>query len=273
MSRLRRPTAPCSKEPSRPRRAHRPLDAGARTACEGFADLLDRCGYGREDVVEAVRAAPCPDVDCIDWPHANQGKGSDDGAHIVTLWHMTPGYVDGEGEPLAIPLKGPMPSVEHLVSLANLNLTVDGAISYLRTTKALRRVGSRFAPRSRLVMHRTGSESQAQHHLRVVAGLMQATRHNSSTPAGRRWVQAAADGLVPRAGRYRIHKAFREMSMELLKTADSWMHHDRRASAHSVPMTICVYVYEGGPVLSDRAPSARHGSAHKARKKTTLSQS
>jgi hypothetical protein len=255
MSRLRRPANPCSKKEVPPRRPQRPLDATARTACEGFADLLDRCGYGRGDVVNAVRTAPRPDLDCIDWP--SSGQASDDGAHIVTLWHMTPGYVDSEGEPIAIPLKGPMPSIEHLVSLANLNLTLDGAISYLRAAKALRKVGNRFAPRSRLVLHRTGTETQAQHHLRVVAGLMQTVRHNSSTPVGRRWLQAAADGVVPRAGQYRLQKEFREISMELLKTADSLMHHDRRASARSVPMTICVYVFEGGPVLSDSPSSTR----------------
>jgi hypothetical protein len=250
VSRARRPAGPCDKGLTRARLRHRPLDSAAHTAIAGFADLLDRCGYRREDVANALNTAAHSVPTATLSAPASSRTLTDDAAHIITLWHMISGYVDGTGEPIPLPAGGPAPSIEALLHLSDRDLTLDSAMDYLRRTKAVRKMGAKFVPRSRYVRHPTGTRTQAEHHLRVVTGLMQTATHNSSAPPRQRWVQAAADGVISHTRRRAFQQEIHAIGMEMLKSADALMirsQNSKRESAANTPMTIGVYVSEGPP--------------------------
>ena len=214
---------------------------------------MGRCGYSRRTVVNALKAVR-------GWVTTNAAPVvtgsrtvSDEAAHIITLWHMSPGYVDGTGEPIPLPVSGPAPSIEALVRRADRNLTLDSAMDYLRRTKAVRKIGVKFVPRSRQVLHQTGTLTQAQHHLRVVTGLMLTAKHNSRAPFSQRWVEAVADGVISRARSRAFQREFQAIGIELLKSADTLMVRDQRAKrsgASHIPMSIGVYVFEGPPLTA-----------------------
>ena len=261
MSRASRPKGPCRNVPvprgTRP--TTRPLDAPAREAVELFARLLDNCGYSRAEAVRAFNGISAPRNPTV---AATTSVGdstlTDDAAHVITLWHMTAGYVDSVGEPLPLPARGPAPSIESLVWLAKRQLTLEGTLQYFRTARTLKRVGALFVPRSRVVHHPRATRFQAAHHLRVVAGLMRTVQTNHCEPYSRRRFEFAADGLVPKNKRRAFDRDFAAVGIEMLKSADALMLRYADASKprkSQVPLTVGAYVFEGRPLPAHRTPN------------------
>jgi hypothetical protein len=236
----------------------RPLDATAREAIELFAHLLDNCGYSRAEVARAYNATSAQRKSAVSAPLAGDGTLTDDAAHVITLWHMTSGYVDTLGEPLPLPAVGPAPSIESLVRLAKRQLTLEGTLQYFRTARTLKRVGDLFVPRSRVVYHPRATRFQAAHHLRVVAGLMRTVQTNHCEPFSRRRFEFAADGLVPKNKRRAFDRDFAAVGFEMLKSADALMlRYAADASKprkSQVPLTVGVYVFEGRPPPPQQSP-------------------
>jgi hypothetical protein len=259
VSRASRPKGPCRNVPvprgTRP--TTRPLDAAAREAIDLFARLLDNCGYSRAEVARAFNGISAPRSPTVAATSAADSTLTDDAAHVITLWHMTAGYVDSLGDPLPLPVLGPAPSIESLVRLARRQLTLEGALQYFRTARTLKRAGTLFVPRSRVVHHPRATRFQAAHHLRVVAGLMRTVQTNHCEPYSRRRFEFAADGLVPKNKRRAFDRDFAAVGIEMLKSADALMLRYADASKprkRQVPLTVGAYVFEGRPPPAHRTP-------------------
>jgi hypothetical protein len=255
VSRGARPKGPCRnvRVPGRIRLTARSLDPAAREAIALFARLLDNCGYSRADATCAYKGIRAPRKSRVVPTSVGDSTLTDDAAHVITLWHMTAGYVDSIGEPLPLPAVGPAPSIESLVRLAKRKLTLERTLQYFRTARALKRVGPLYVPRSRVVYLPRATRFQAAHHLRVVTGLLRTVQTNYCEPFSRRRFEFAADGLVSKNKRRAFDRDFAAVGLEMLKSADALMlrYADPSKSRRKhVPLTIGAYVFEG------RSPSA-----------------
>jgi len=231
-------------------RKARSLDPLAREAIDCLASIVARCGYSPDEVWRRVKWK----CDRIPKSVTAQGNGTsrtaDAAAHILTLWFNERGYAFPNGEPRPLPERGPAPSIEALVQRVGANLTHDVAMKYLLDTRSLRKVESRYVPRTELVSHRGNPDSQRAHHMRTLADFLRTLEHNTqprrSAPS---WFQFAADNHeFPVSERHAFHAYMMKSGSAFLKDKDSVMYRlaqRRRPGGRTVPMTVCVYLSEG----------------------------
>src|SRR5690606_24504670 len=72
----------------------------------------------------------CQDEGLLSRP-AQSRQDLADLAHVLSVWHMDPRFVDANGQPRALRAKGRMPSFERLVGLANPAVPADTVLKGL----------------------------------------------------------------------------------------------------------------------------------------------
>ena len=172
--------------PTKPRRTFRrrdarpssTLDSRALEAVERFVRVLARYGCAPDDIArEAVKA-------CRQIPKSWAPKGRaalremDDAGHVLTLWFSDPAYLDRRGVPLPLPMRGAGGSLETLVFRVDPTLDVREVLRYLLRGGALRRVGTRYRPKGRVLSVRGAGGSDNVHTLRGLLGMLRTTEHN-----------------------------------------------------------------------------------------------
>jgi hypothetical protein len=172
-----------------------------------------------------------------------------DVSHVLTLWFGDPFYVDARGDPLPLPLRGPAPSLASLVQHVDPSLNVTQVLKCLIKADAVRRSGSRYAPRSRAVAFRgTGAPLYARN-LRALLGLLRTLEHNlgpkDKVPA---WFEYVAENpRFPVSAREPFDVGLREDAMIFLRNQDSRMlNHERKLKPGepTVRMGVGVFRFE-----------------------------
>jgi hypothetical protein len=225
------------------------LDAAVDEAMERFIRVLVRRGVTRPHVERAFRRA---------WLHVPQKLAEQDRhasrelidvGHVLTLWFGDPFYVDARGDPLRLPLRGPAPSLASLVQHVDPTLNVTQVLKCLIRADAVRRIGSRYAPRSRAVAFRgTGAPLHARN-LRALLGLLRTIEHNLG-PKGKvpAWFEYVAENpRFPVSAREPYDARLREDAMTFLRNQDSRMlNHERKAKPGepTVRMGVGVFRFE-----------------------------
>lgn len=237
-----------------------PLDATVDEAMERFVRVLVRRGVSQRTVRRAFRRA---------WLHVPRDAAEHnrrasreliDVGHVLTLWFGDPFYVDARGDPLRLPLRGPAPSLASLVQHVDPTLNVTQVLKCLIRADAVRRIGSRYAPRSRAVAFRgTGAPLHARN-LRALLGLLRTLEHNLG-PKGRApaWFEYVAENpRFPVGAREPFDARLREDAMTFLLSQDSKMlNHERKAKPGepTVRMGVGVFRFEEEVLPSLGAPS------------------
>ena len=125
------------------------IDALAAEVVERVVRVLVRRGVSRGTIERSLSRA---------WrriPKSAYASGTGtqreliDISHVLTVWFVDPLYVDADGEPLRLSVAGPAPSLATLVQHVDPKLDVRLVLKYLLKFAAVRRVGRRYAPRSR----------------------------------------------------------------------------------------------------------------------------
>jgi hypothetical protein len=245
-----------------------PLDATVDEAMERFVRVLVRRGVSQRTVQRAFRRA---------WLHIPRDAAEHnrrasreliDVGHVLTLWFGDPFYVDARGDPLRLPLRGPAPSLASLVQHVDPTLNVTQVLKCLIRADAVRRIGSRYSPRSRAVAFRgTGAPLHARN-LRALLGLLRTLEHNlgpkGSAPA---WFEYVAENpRFPVGAREPFDARLREDAMTFVLSQDSRMlNHERKAkpSEPTVRMGVGVFRFEEevlpGPGATSRTKRPRLG--------------
>lgn len=194
---MKKRTPPTRKKPQRPGRAadqRIPLDAVARSTVKLFAQTMVRAGYSpgalTEQFERRVASAPRPSG-----RKAKQAEPSfHDTGHVLTLWESDPDCVDEDGQPRALPIRGPAPSVEALVKRARPHLPLDEALDLFLRTHTLRKVGRKLIPTDESIIHSPQSKTQSTHHLLVLNQLLRNFAFNSKVrPGAPRWTQRVVE--------------------------------------------------------------------------------
>lgn len=237
------------------------LDAIVNEAMERFVRVLVRRGASQRCIQRAFRRA---------WLQIPRGATEDgrrasreltDIGHVLTLWFDDPFYVDGRGNPIPLPLRGPAPSLASLIQHVDPDLDPKRVLKILIQADAVRPIGKRYAPRSRAVAFRgTGAPLHARN-LRALLGLLHTIEHNNE-PKDKvsAWFEYVAENpRFPVSAREPFDARLREDAMTFLFNQDSRMlNHERKAKPGepTVRMGVGVFRFEE-EVLPHRGATQR----------------
>ncbi|MHB8816471.1 MAG: DUF6502 family protein [Steroidobacteraceae bacterium] len=225
------------------------VDAVLDEAMQRFVRVLVRRGASRATVQRAFRRAWLGIPRRIAEQERRAARDLIDVSHVLTLWFGDPFYVDARGDPLPLPLRGPAPSLASLVRHIAPTLNATKVLKCLMRVDAVRRIGSRYAPRSRAVALRGTGAPLHTWNLRALLGMLRTLEHNTEpkdkVPS---WFEYVAENpRFPASAREPFDARFREDAMTFLRNQDSRMlNHERKADAGepTVRMGVGVYRFE-----------------------------
>ena len=240
-----------------------PLDATALEAIDRFVRVLARCGCSASDILAAFRDA------CERLPTKNQGERNTaqrelrNASHILTVWFSDALYLDRSGKPIALPVRGTPPSLEALVARVDPTLDVEDLVRYLRRVKALKREGSFYRPRTRILSLRGAQGPEVFRALRSLVGLLRTLEHNMQPKsATRSWFEYWAENpTFPVRARAAFDTRLDELGMKFLHAIDTDMHRcevERRPGERTVRIGVGVYRFEDDG-SSENLPMSERG--------------
>jgi hypothetical protein len=170
------------------------LDSRAIETIELFVRLLARCGYETGAVIQQVHRAyhRVPRR----WVSEAQAAPREisDATHVLTVWFSDPTYLDEAGMPRPLPVRGSERSLERLVSSIDRKLDADEVLAYLLKGRALRRLGSRYVPRTRVMSLRGVRGPNEFRNLRGLLAMLRTFEHNNRPRRqARSWFEFSAE--------------------------------------------------------------------------------
>jgi hypothetical protein len=250
------------------RRVHRggsTLDARATEAIGRFVRILARCGCAPQDISDEVdRACRAIPRSIVEKARAAL-REMDDASHVLTLWFSDPAYLDRKGHPVPLPLRGAGGSLESLAARAGPNPDVRELLRYLTRRKALKRVGSRYLPKDRILSLRGAGGPDNFRHLRGVLGMLRTQEHNGQ-PSRRAegWYEVFAENpRFPISARSAFDQSMRQWGNRMMVRADGEMHRyerSRKRGERTVRMGVGIYRFEEGSGLESPLMSGRRSA-------------
>jgi hypothetical protein len=225
-----------------------PLDAAALEAVDRFARVLARCGCTPAEILGAVGDA------CARLPKKKRAKAREVqrelsvAPHILTFWFSDALYLDRSGRPIRLPVGGPAPSLEAIISRVDATLDVQEVLRYLKRANVLVRHGSLYAPRRRTLSLR-GQQPVSFRNLRSLVGLLRNLDHNLQPKrAARGWFEYSAENpAFPAHARAALDTRLEDVGIKFLHEIDTYMHRrelERAPGERTVRMSVGVYRFE-----------------------------
>lgn len=236
----------------------------AREALERIGRILSGCGVSAEELRRLAAQA------FTDLPRGESRiKRSalayfDDAAHILTLWHSSPQFLNAKGAPIPLSRSRGSRSIGALLEQVNPTLDLDRLIRHLHRYGSIRRRGALWVPTRRYISYRGHPLGQHLHGLQVLLGMLRNIEHNVA--AGRRvptWFEYVAENSsVPRRASRSIDQQVGEQGLKFLHRMDRMLRlHElhRKGRERAMRVGIGVYLYET-PSGSARRPRPRSRS-------------
>ena len=188
--------------------------------------------------------------------------------HVMARWHSDPQYLDSRGAPLALPLKGPGPSVTSLIERVLPHADTEAVVEALRRVDGIRRMGGRYRPTGRQLALQHQRVIGWLHALTMLLGLLRTVEHNIAHPEGATLLERAA--INPRFPvRYlpEMHQRFKDRATTFLWQTDGEMRKRERPSDSSdaVRLGVGIFAFED-PLTTGRTSRTRRGTASGARR-------
>jgi hypothetical protein len=229
------------------------LDARALEAVARFVRVLARYGCKPEDIaLEVVKASRQIPKSWVTRAVATL-RELDDAAHVLTLWFSDPAYVDARGKPRSLSLRGAGGSLEALAYRANPALDARALLRYLVRRGALRRQGTRYVPKDRVLSLRNAGGPEHFHHLRSLVAMLRTVEHNSQ-PKRRvpGWYEVfAVNPKFPVSAIPKFDRRLRLHADNLMRRSDTDMLHEERARKPGEPTVrigVGIYRFEEAPL-------------------------
>ena len=187
--------------------------------------------------------------------------------HVMARWHSDPQYLDSRGAPLALPLKGPGPSVTSLIERVLPHADISAVIEALRQVDGIHLRGGRYRPTGRQLALQHQRVIGWLHGLTMLLGLLRTVEHNIAHPEGATLLERAA--INPRfPARYlpEMHQRFKDRATTFLWQTDGEMRKRERPSdpADTVRLGVGIFAFED-PLTSGRAGRTAKRPASRAR--------
>jgi hypothetical protein len=232
-----------------------PLDPETRQAVRSFVRILGRSGCDplalEVEMQKACRRIP------RSWLGVRDKPTSADPGHVMTLWFSDPACLDSLGNPRPLPLRGPL-SIESLTRRVNPNLEVPRVLQFLERGGALKRVGSRYAPRERMVIFR-GSD-HVRPALGGLFGLLKTLEYNRLDRNRGRFQVFCFNPNLPLSAVAGFQERFRKQARQLVVRADVDLvdrERARKKGERTVRIGGGVYQFTDDPRPANRVRRAR----------------
>ena len=230
------------------------LEPQVRSALRRFVRVLARCGCTPQ-AIEAEVSKVCRQIP-KSWLHRADLRDSVDPGHVMTLWFSDPAYLDPRGRPRPLPLRGPALSIEGLAHRVDPKFDARYVVRYLMHGGGLKRIGTRYVPKSRVVIYR-GRESKTPV-LRGLSGLLRTLEHNTQCAGlAPGWLELSTrNPLFPVSASEGFERRLRQRVNRLLVQIDADMHRSecaRKKGERTVRMGVGVYQYAEVPPLMRRS--------------------
>ncbi len=241
---------------------------------------LRRSGLSMEDVSRQLIALE-KRMSRSSTPKARHSTAEpDDWVQIMTLWSMDPVYVDEDGRPVPLRLRGPAPSIEALLQRVGSALTVEEVCTQLISTGAAKRVrGCLHAIAHAPIVFPRGSAEQSAHHLDLLHWVLLNIEHNAAAPDGALWVERQSIcHNFPQAALSAYSSATQDRVQAFLAKEDANMHRIASftpSNGHTVRATVQVLFSArsaegamsaaGGSQTVDRIPAEPARSQRRSR--------
>ena len=192
-----------------------------RQAVRRFVRLIARLGYAPEAIEAEVRRT-CAHIP-RSWLKARERFDTEVPGHVLTLWFADPAYLDSQGNPRPLPIRGRPLSLESLVRRVDPGFDVQAVARYLSRGGTLRRQGNRYVPRERTVIFRSCDDLRPV--LGGLFGLLKTLEPSrSGARIGRGTLQRfAANSRVPVSAVPALEERVRRVASRLLLRLDADM--------------------------------------------------
>lgn len=222
-----RPTQPAPKK--KPRKALRrvlPLEGVVLQTIQLLVRTFLRCGYAADDIAEQIKVIGRQMKPLAENHPTDAGVSQDDWVQILTLWSMDPDYVESDGNPLALRLRGAAPSVEALLKRVDSRLTLQEVCNQLINTGVARRTKDRLVAIAHApIVFPAGSPEQSSHHLQMLHSVLLNIEHNAAPADGSRWVERRAIcHSFPESALATYSAATGDRAQTFLEAEDATMH-------------------------------------------------
>jgi hypothetical protein len=159
-------------------------------------------------------------------------------SEVLALWHHRPEFLDDSGDPIALPMHGPL-SLESLCRIANTSLSPSSiAHDLTHNSLAEQTRDGHIRPLSRV--HVTSGDARLECALRLLVDCMLTIRRNlDASDASERTFHNCAYMQVPRSQVHALEAYLRKRGREYLVSIDDWCLNARRRAAESEPL-VCV---------------------------------
>lgn len=229
-----------------------PLDLAARLTLQRVVRILTRGGCHPQAIKDEV-ARSCEEIPEEWWRRADT-RDAGDVAHVMTLWFSDPAYLDPEGNPRPLPLRGRTLSIEALARRVDPNLGADSALKYLEQGGVVKVSAGRYVPKDRALIFR--GQSDVVPALAGFFGFVKTLDHNSQrTRKGRRWLQLCArNPEVPVSALPLLESKLRQLLRRFVDRADALMHlceRSRKPGEPTARLGIGGYIFEEDEPVSD----------------------
>lgn len=145
----------------------------------------------------------------------------DDLSHVIARWHADGQYVDEDGHPNPLPLKGPGLSLTDLILRVLPDQDPAQAIKSLIELQGIRRKGARYLPTGKYLALNRRPLAVWVHGLTSVLGFLRTVEHNVSAHPGKRLLERVAiNPRFPVSGLPELHRSLKSEVPEMLWNLD-----------------------------------------------------
>ena len=176
--------------------------------------------------------------------------------HVISCWHSDPQYIDSQGAPIPLSLRGRGASLRALIDRVLPGEDPNAVVRSLIKFQGVRRRGNLYVPRTRhLLTYPT--RSGRVHGLTALLGMLRTVERNvaggrKSTPILER---SALNPRFPVSELPAFHRRLRAAAAEILWSLDGDMR--RREAAHRggprIRLGVGIFAFEGPPPASTRS--------------------
>jgi hypothetical protein len=174
--------------------------------------------------------------------------------HVIACWQDDPQFLDGKGDPLALPVRSKGPCLVSLIARALPNEEPGAVIESLLRTRGIRRRRGLYLPTGRQLLYRP--QSGRIHGLMSLLGILRTIRHNVSSAGSTARIieRTAVNPRFPVRALPMFHRWLKGFASKFLWDADGNMRRREWESlaGPTLRLGVGVFAFED-PVATGRA--------------------
>jgi Family of unknown function (DUF6502) len=241
----------------------------SREFLERLARILVRTGHSPKKLVQEFREV-CGDLKepRTDWDPSFLEYLADL-PHVIAHWHADPQYLDSDGNPAPLRLRGHGRNLATLVARVLPGRDVGAVIDSLMRLRGIRRRGPMYVPTNRQLILNNQGESARVHGLMALLGILRTLEHNVSpgNSRGKILERTAVNPRFPVRALPEFHRRLERLAADFLWSADGNMRRReaRSTSEPAIRLGVGVFAFED-PLVTGTRKSTQPQQATAARR-------